>query len=208
MLASKLSRVFLAFCVTAAKPVQHDGKVGSSESTVVQIGSRRFSDMVLPSCGLWSRRGVIWTKTYTDGSRLEMWCRRTHWFGIFPSYNLFYVEQKRRPRCIGRCIFRSGCNAVTVVERIGAGEERLDQTIWQNVDGGSNDGVAKITATLRAGPKEPMLDEVDWEFDADQKTLTVTNKQYAYLPGYKVAQGCDVDRFRGELAHVTVRVVP
>ena len=49
-----------------------------------------------------------------------------------------------------------------------------------------------------------MLDEVDWEFDANQKTLTVTSKKFGYLPGYRGAHGCGADRFRGQLANTVV----
>lgn len=207
MAAAKMSRLVLLLCATILPLAAHDRTAGGPESIIVRKGSQRFSDMLLPRCALWSRRGVIWAKTYTDGARLEMRCATRHWFGIFPSYALFYIEGQGRRGCVGRCIFRSGCNAITIIERIGPHEELLEQTIWQNLDGGSNDGVVNITPGWRTGPQEPMLDEVDWEFDANQKTLTVTSKKFGYLPGYRGAHGCGADRFRGQLANTVVKKI-
>jgi hypothetical protein len=171
--------------------------------------TEQLSEIALPKCGFWSSRGVIWSASYANGVRLEVWCRTRHWFAPVPVYRLLYFTPDGRRHQLARCPFWCGCNTLTIIERRKGDHVALEGALWDSVKGRASQRTVKIVADFTTGRDEPAFDEAAWVFSVSNKQETVIVRKYAFLNGYKRAPcGCAIRKFKGQLVWSTTRRVP
>jgi hypothetical protein len=131
------------------------------------------------SCAFFKKRGVRWRERFADGSALEVRCEPGPG-GFLPGFHVWLIQPDRRRVEIGSCIFDAGFNEGSYYTDPVSGT--LVTVIWQNIDGGRNDGGARrIDRVHFTGTQEPYLDVVRWVFDARTRTIETLSEKYEYL---------------------------
>ena len=130
------------------------------------------------SCHFFAKRGRRWYASFADGSSIELTCDPDT--GHFlPGFHLWYKSTQGKRLEIGRCIFDSGLNRGWYYTSGDPGA--LKRVVWQNVDGGKNDGGGRhIDREHLTGLEEPYLDVVRWIFNSDSNSLETVADKYEY----------------------------
>jgi hypothetical protein len=86
---------------------------------------------------------------------------------------------------IARCIFDDGFNQgwyFTPATLDPSGKQCcVSRIVWQNIDGGKNDGGhRRIDGEQFTGPEEPYIDVVFWIFDPKTRSLVCISDKYLY----------------------------
>ena len=131
------------------------------------------------ACGFFTRRGERWRNTFADGSNLSLRCEPAQG-GILPGFHLWYTDASGARNEIAKCIFSAGFNQgwyFTDAKH----PERLVRVIWQNIDGGKDDGgLRHLDSAHLTGPEEPYIDVVSWVFDPVSRQLVCFSDKYQY----------------------------
>lgn len=134
-------------------------------------------------CAFFARRGVRWSRTFADGSRLELRCDPDP-HSLLPGYHLWFSDARGIRVEIGRCIFDNGLNRGWYYTSADPAVHGVIRVEWVNIDGGKNDGGnRRIDGDHYTGPEEPYLDEVRWVFDVANRRLECTSEKHEYLSG-------------------------
>lgn len=130
------------------------------------------------SCSFFAKRGRRWYTAFIDGSSIELRCDPDS--GHFlPGFHLWYKSAQGVRSEIGRCIFDTGLNRGWYYTSGDSGPLKL--VVWQNVDGGKNDGGGRqIDREHVTGPEEPYLDVLRWIFDVTDHSLHTVADKYEY----------------------------
>ncbi|HUA18083.1 MAG TPA: hypothetical protein VMB25_05015 [Bryobacteraceae bacterium] len=132
----------------------------------------------LGHCSFVAKRGVRWSRSFSDGSRLEVDCQPGP-RSLLPGYHLWYRNASGSRIEIGKCIFDHGWNHGWYYTD-GNSDVPL-RVEWVSVDGGSNDGGSRrIDQEHYTGPEEPYVDVVRWTFDVRARRLECTSEKYQY----------------------------
>jgi hypothetical protein len=177
-----LVAVTVAACAEDFRPV----------NTEVRFRDHRITDMALPNCGFWTRRGTIWAKSYADGSELEAMCRPKRPGSIFPAYALVYRSPVKKKWIVGRCVFRSGCNSVVLNEDISGTATILVSTFWETADGRAR------VLNSGTGLTEGIRTRSYW-FDARTLTLVRSERVYELSERGGEVRGCNLKMYKGKL---------
>lgn len=129
-------------------------------------------------CGFFAERGVRWSRSFRDGSKLELKCLPDAG-SLLPGYRLWYSDGKGTAMEIARCVFNDGLNHGWYYTKADSG--LLARVEWVTMDGGKNDGGSrKIDSGHTTGPEEPYLDVARWSFDAPSMRLEWFGDKYDY----------------------------
>jgi hypothetical protein len=151
-------------------------------------------------CSFFAKRGTRWHKSFADGSVIELKCDPDA--GHFlPGFHLWYKGPGGARIEIGRCIFDDGFNRGWYYTSADMGS--VTRIVWQNIDGGKNDGGGRhIDREHVTGPEEPYLDVVRWIFDARTHSLQTVSDKYEYRtkpPGLPADPQAPLDAYIGPL---------
>lgn len=131
------------------------------------------------TCSFFTSRGERWHASFPDGSELSLRCEHAQG-GFLPGFHLWYTDAHSSRHEIAKCIFDAGFNqGWYFTDQKDAG--KLLRVVWQNIDGGKNDGgLRRLDSQHVTGPEEPYIDVVFWIFDPAASKLNCVSEKYQY----------------------------
>ena len=132
------------------------------------------------TCSFFTSRNERWSASFADGSRLSLRCEPAKG-GFLPGFHVWFTDARKARNEIAKCIFDSGFNqGWYFTDR--KQPDKLLRVVWQNIDGGKNDGgLRHLDREHVTGPEEPYIDVVFWVFDPVAAKLECISEKYRYL---------------------------
>ena len=150
--------------------------LNSNSITAPQPGEERYAVGDIGHCDFFAKRGRRWNTAFADGGWLEVRCEPDRG-GFLPGFHVWYRAASGKRTEVAHCIFDDGLNRGWYFSSGG----NLTRFVWQNVDGGKNDGGSRpIDKMHSTGPGRGYIDVLVWIFDPGSKTLTWINDKYLY----------------------------
>jgi hypothetical protein len=131
------------------------------------------------TCSFFTSRGERWSASFAGDASLSLRCEPAKG-GILPGFHLWYTDVRGMRFEIAKCIFNNGFNQGWYFTDENHADQLL-RVVWQNIDGGKNDGgLRRLDREHVTGPEEPYIDVVFWVFDPAARKLNCISEKYRY----------------------------